>query len=95
MTGNDKIAVELKGHVPKDIKTNTIVYINGQQPQWSAQTTILDKRGNNLTFRMPPCPLRRSKQTTVDIVIQYNGQDLYQSNYAYISEIDSIVQNNQ
>ena len=93
MGGNEKVCVEFKGNLPKDLKTNLTIIIIAKEINWIHQIENIKKNRNNFTFLMPPFPYHHINRTKVNIVIQYKQDILYQSNYLYTRKLDGKYKN--
>ena len=93
MCGNQKICVELKGHLPKDFETYLIINITDNQINWSCQVKNIKRNGKNLTFCMPSFPNAQINRAEVNIIIEYKQEIIYQTSYIYTKELDSMYEN--
>jgi hypothetical protein len=93
MCGNQKVCVELKGHPPKDLKTDLIINITENETNWSHQIDNIKKNRNNFTFLMPSYPNAYINRAKVNISIRYKQDIIYQSNYIYTRKLDGMYKN--
>jgi hypothetical protein len=90
MCGNQKVCVELKGYLPKDLKSDLNIYITENQNNWFHQIENIKKNRNNFTFLMPTFPYTFMNRAKVDIIITYKQDTIYQSSYIYTRKLDGM-----
>jgi len=93
MCGNQKVCVELKGNLPKDLKTDLIINITENITNWSYQVDNIKRNRNNFTFLMPFYPYTHTNRAKVNIIIKYKEDVIYQSNYIYTRKLDGRYKN--
>lgn len=95
MYGDNKVSVQLKGCLPKDLKTDLIINIIHHETGWFHQieNEKIIKNRNNFTFLMPPYPSNSMDRADVIIVIQYKQDIRYESSYIYSRRIDGMDKN--
>jgi len=91
MFGNEKVCIELKGHVPKDLHTVLLIILTEDQTNWFHPITNFRKKGTNLTFQMPPFPFPSIIRAKINIEIQYKQDIIHRVNYIYTSKLDGKV----
>jgi hypothetical protein len=90
MSGDQKVCVELKGHLPKDLKTDLIIYITQDRLHWSHQIDNIKKNQNCFTFSMPPFPNPHLNRAKVNILMKYKQDIIHQCSYIYTRKLDGI-----
>jgi len=94
MCGNQKVCVELKGHIPNNLKTDFTINIIENGIYWSHQVQNIKKNRNIFTFLMPPFPYANINRAKVNIVITYKQVIIHQSSYMYTRKLDEeLVEN--
>jgi hypothetical protein len=93
MCGNQKVCVEIKGHLPKDFKTDFIINITENRINRSYQVKDIKKSGNNMTFHMPAFQNAQIDRAEVKIVFEYRQERMGQAIYTYTRALDSMYKN--
>jgi hypothetical protein len=92
MCGNQKVCIESKGFLPKDLKTDLTVTLIESQTNWFHQIQDINKNRNNFIFSMPPYPYLRTTPAKVTLRIQYKDETIYESTYIYTRTLDGTIE---
>jgi hypothetical protein len=84
MGGNEGVYCLLKGRVLKDDLT---VFVTEETTGWCQQISFT-RNGNLIYFSMPAFPYSQFDRAAASILINYKGEELYQSNYLYQGSLD-------
>lgn len=90
MNGSNKLCVEFKGNLPKDLVDNCRLILSIDEPNWFCEIDISKRRGNNLTFLMPLFPFHQLSLAKVDLCIQYKDDIISEATYMYTRHIDGM-----
>jgi hypothetical protein len=93
MCGNQKICVEMKGTLPKDLKTDLNISITGNRIDPPFQVDNIKKNGNVITFYMPSMLHSQVIREKVSIIIRYKQDIIYQCRYLYSKKIEGMNKN--
>lgn len=91
MCGNQKVCIESKGHLPKDLKTDLIITITETETNWFHQISNISKNRNNFIFSMPAYPYRRTTPAKVIIRFQHKHDIICESTYLYTLKLDGMI----
>ena len=91
MCGTQKLCVEFKGNLPKDLTSDLVLVVNDDEIRWSQPMMISERRGNNLTFLMPAFPLPQRSSARIILRLQYKQDILDERTYLYTQKIDGMT----
>jgi hypothetical protein len=91
MSGGQKVCIESKGCLPKDLKTDLAVTLTGTETNWHHEIRNVEKNRNNFIFTMPPYPYLGSTRAKVILRVHYKDDIIYESIYMFTGRLDGRI----